>query len=72
MWSEEPASHHHADRLVPGGCKENGSRNESDAEMVARGLDWARALSCGVSESESSAESAPAAARVGSPQRVVR
>ena len=46
MWSEEPASHHHADRLVHGGCKENGSRNESDAEMVARGLDWAQALSC--------------------------
>ena len=57
MWSEEPASHHHADRPVHGGCKENGSRNESDAEMVARGLDWAQALSCGVSESESSAES---------------
>lgn len=48
MWSEDPASDHHPEPARPATASASEERPleaDDNAEMVARGIDWARALS---------------------------
>ena len=48
MWSEDPASDHHPEPTRPAAASASEARafgDEDNAEMIARGIDWARALS---------------------------
>ena len=48
MWSDDPASDHHPEPARPAAASASEERPfeaDDNAEMVARGIDWARALS---------------------------